>query len=560
MTKSGSNEFAGSVGLYIQPGILSADFKSELTVNDAGSIDLESNLAFLGDLRAELGGPIIKDKLWFYVGFAPRHVRSVIDRITQRRTDCRIVLPSGGLSGCDPAANGNQVWDEDPETGFFIYETIDKEEIPRTGTSYQWVGKLSFAASPEHQGQISMTGLYRDDESIGVIGVPSALERKFEVYNHNLAVKWNSKFNNNDTELELLGGWLYETFTNDALNPEGNNRPRSSLVFGNLSTWAGFGRESQKTIDGCNDSIDGTVDKFPLIENCPDFGVGYQVGGVGTLVDTQAQRFSLSFTATQRLRLGKALGEHEVKFGADIENNRLDTIRSFSGNDTEGYGFYTNDLRGQITGTRWIRVGPLTADTEAGYDPVANGFDEEPCFNGTGATAAGRWCKRLERGTVTGNTVNWSAYLQDSWQIRPHITFNFGLRYEEQRLRYAEELRNQIDNLTGDFRGKNAMIMKNMWAPRLGFIYDWTKEGRSKIFGSFGRFYESIPMDINERSFGGEVSYRETYNPSNCSGVDDPESGSTGGATGFQCFTSPNEDKYFGRDILGKWCFGRIGN
>src|SRR5262249_14710158 len=44
-------------------------------------------------------------------------------------------------------------------------------------------------------------------------------------------------------------------------------------------------------------------------------------------------------------------------------------------------------------------------------------------------------------------------------------------------------------------------------APRVGFIYDWTKEGRSKIYASWGRFYESIPMDINERSFGGESTY-----------------------------------------------------
>ena len=39
---------------------------------------------------------------------------------------------------------------------------------------------------------------------------------------------------------------------------------------------------------------------------------------------------------------------------------------------------------------------------------------------------------------VAGNTFNWSAYLRDSWQIQPNLTLNVGLRYEEQRLRYAE--------------------------------------------------------------------------------------------------------------------------
>ena len=59
--------------------------------------------------------------------------------------------------------------------------------------------------------------------------------------------------------------------------------------------------------------------------------------------------------------------------------------------------------------------------------------------------------------------------------------------------------------------GTNAMVMRNMWAPRLGVLYDWTKEGRSKIYGHWGRFYESIPMDINDRSFGGEVLYHQYF-------------------------------------------------
>ena len=49
------------------------------------------------------------------------------------------------------------------------------------------------------------------------------------------------------------------------------------------------------------------------------------------------------------------------------------------------------------------------------------------------------------------------------------------------------------------------------WAPRVGLLYDWTKEGRSKIYAHWGRFYESIPMDINDRSFGGEVTYEQLF-------------------------------------------------
>jgi hypothetical protein len=44
-----------------------------------------------------------------------------------------------------------------------------------------------------------------------------------------------------------------------------------------------------------------------------------------------------------------------------------------------------------------------------------------------------------------------------------------------------------------------------MFAPRLGVVYDWTKVAKGKLFGHWGRFYESVPMQINDRSFGGEV-------------------------------------------------------
>jgi hypothetical protein len=37
-------------------------------------------------------------------------------------------------------------------------------------------------------------------------------------------------------------------------------------------------------------------------------------------------------------------------------------------------------------------------------------------------------------------------------------------------------------------------------------IWDPTQEGRAKLFGHWGRFYENVPMDINVRAFGGEIT------------------------------------------------------
>jgi hypothetical protein len=51
-----------------------------------------------------------------------------------------------------------------------------------------------------------------------------------------------------------------------------------------------------------------------------------------------------------------------------------------------------------------------------------------------------------------------------------------------------------------------AYELSNLLAPRVGFIFDPSQEGKSKIFGHWGRFYENVPMDINVRAFGGEMN------------------------------------------------------
>src|SRR5262249_46777278 len=95
--------------------------------------------------------------------------------------------------------------------------------------------------------------------------------------------------------------------------------------------------------------------------------------------------------------------------------------------------------------------------------------------------------------TVAGETVDWASYLRDSWQPISNVILNAGVRYEEQQLRYAAALRNTTDPLTGNHIGTTAMSLDGNWAPRLGAIWDPTGEGRSKLWVSYGRFYESIP-------------------------------------------------------------------
>ncbi len=103
-----------------------------------------------------------------------------------------------------------------------------------------------------------------------------------------------------------------------------------------------------------------------------------------------------------------------------------------------------------------------------------------------------------------------AAFLQDSWQIRPNLTLNAGLRWEQQTGCTAEALQGRITP-QGDVVPSKAFELSNLLAPRLGFIYDPSQEGQSKVFGHWGRFYENVPMDINVRAFGGEIAETSSW-------------------------------------------------
>ena len=57
--------------------------------------------------------------------------------------------------------------------------------------------------------------------------------------------------------------------------------------------------------------------------------------------------------------------------------------------------------------------------------------------------------------------------------------------------------------------------------PRIGLIYDFTGRGLSKVYGSYGRFYEYIPLDLADRSLSAEQQVALAKDLSNCSNPND---------------------------------------
>lgn len=505
VTQSGTNDFHGVVfgtftNSWFQIENDSTPFQSW--------IDVESNLAYDLSVGATLGGPIIKDKLWFFVGIVPRVIARDNIKITKRRTDCREILDDGTESKCDPTQFADGEPDEN-DVGDFIYEELDRKKLRSQATVYNFVAKINYSPSPEHAGQMTIGGTPSNQQSIGFLGEPQAVSRDQQTVTTDLSVKWTSKFNDAKTTVEAVLGVHRNSFASSSISEEANNVAQEHLVLGNFGTWAAGSnrlnpsevRESKKTIDGCKDSMDPNLDPYDLIPNCPDTGVGYRVGGAGFLSDQIEQRTSGKLALLQRL---EAQGNHEIKVGLDVESNFRNSKRVLSGD----MRFTNRQDLGNVEVFRYVALAPQGDDSSEFGDICGRGMG----IMGNSQVVA---CDYTPSGDVEGRTLNFASYLQDSWQILPHLTLNVGLRYEEQRLRNAEHLQGTISPHDGTKFETNAMTLRNMWAPRVGIIYDWTKEGRSKVYANWGRYYESIPMDINDRSFGGEGWMTSSYDTSN---------------------------------------------
>ncbi len=544
VTKSGTNKFQGSVFAYLQPGALVGT--RDRTPSQVSPINAEGNVGYNYNVGFELGGPIVKDKLWFYVGFAPTFVRTDINRTVNRRTDCRVVNPDGKLSECVVATkrpdgtqdNGNADGkaDKDPATGLFITDRVDQETRTASGQAYSLIAKLNYAASSNQQGQLTLNATPQSAEGPNAFGAQT-VNTKSTSLQTDVAGKWTSKFNNNKTEIEATLGWHREESESLAKDPAFADVPIQVLRGGSLARWADLGNESEKVRAGCRDTPVGGGDPYGLLPtNCEiTTQAGYLLGGPGGLGRDLDERRSGKLSLTQRV---KALGTHEFKAGGDIEINNLTTSRLISG----GASIENIVSAQQVRVNRFVQLADA-ANTDPRYDGTC--YLPNPDFTGAPGEKATlpQRCDYLSGipgspGTeISSETFNWSAYLRDSWQIKPNLTINGGLRYEEQRLRYAKNLQYGVDPITGEKLGKNAMTLNGMIAPRIGMVYDWTKEGKSKLYGNWGRFYQSIPMQINKRSFGGEVSLQQLFRYAGCPGADDPRIGAKNGES---CIQDPN--------------------
>jgi hypothetical protein len=91
--------------------------------------------------------------------------------------------------------------------------------------------------------------------------------------------------------------------------------------------------------------------------------------------------------------------------------------------------------------------------------------------------------------TVATDTRYNSGYFQDSWTFG-RLTIKPGIRFEQQELIGLD----------------NHYTFAHNWAPRIGFVLDPFNDRKTKIYATWGRFFEKVPLDIAVRSLSDETS------------------------------------------------------
>jgi hypothetical protein len=486
VTKQGSNELHGSVFGNLNPSAFTAAAKTIQA--EGGSIDNQVNPGNIWDTGFELGGPIVKDKLWFHVGFDPS-VADITDvRTVQTQVD----------------KNGDGVPDVDPATGLIRHEEVSRANVDGSTKTYYFTGKLNGAIDQNNQFQLSVFG--NPDTAHQPITpatnqgrVPGLTDDSINTTGgaEDVSAKWTSKLNNGKTQIDAVVGYHHATTGATAPTAVGDE----SLVFYNYTRSLNDFQdiEGSQIATKCSD---GPGDPYPMIQNCPVRT--YQESGLGLVQQNTNNRTTASLSVTQRV---KAAGYHVFKGGVDYEGSTYDQLGEFSG----GLGSFRRSADTSTGGPGTWRLNAfysiernLTPDEVANPSSVTVGPNETICSNGHAL------CKST--GTLNANTGDTSigAYLQDSWQIVPNFTINGGMRYENQSAGIAKQLQGTVAP-TGETVGAVGFSLDN-WAPRIGFVWDPTQEGKAKVFAHWGRFYENVPMDLNVRALGGEIDNIANYN------------------------------------------------
>jgi hypothetical protein len=437
--RSGTNSFHGSLYEYFRNRNLNA-------VDNAFVLQgLTSNPRFDSNrYGATFGGPIIKNKLFFFTDF--------------ERQPISLTATSGGQV-LTPTAAGLAAIAADPNlsaTNFGVF----KQYVPVAPNASSC---LPYSTAP------AIGSCAAGSVPIGAVSISAPAYQNFENFVQSVDYNISSRD-------QLRGRYIYNKL--DKLDQAANLSAFYTVepfrfhlfTLGEYHTFSpsvinefrvGFNRYYNTLPDG-NFKFPG-LDAFPNIQ-LGDLGAGLQIGP-----DTQAPQFTIQNLYQGVDNVSWTKGAHTLKIGG--EYRWYISPQSFTQRQRGDYQYQATQLFLE---------------------------DFSPDFFGERSQGSV---------TYYGNqkAVYW--YANDNWKVNTHLTLNLGIRYEYTTISTSEAQQslNAISNtpsiivpgsvnqpLTFD----KPRAPKNNWAPRVGFAYSPGSTGTTSIRGGFGLAYDVLYDNI----------------------------------------------------------------
>ncbi|MCA9705388.1 MAG: TonB-dependent receptor [Myxococcales bacterium] len=481
-------------------------------------------------------GPVIRDRLFWSAGIALSGSRSSLVQTFHRRVDAD---GSGDLQGC-PLENG--AFDCEPGKGHITTEEFAEQRFrTRTAEGGYQLG-LDWAINPYHRLEATVGGSprfvrrsYRHAASSpfdpqlmvdprggstlvanGLVGDHLGWDRSDALYS---SLHYQGRVADDRVELEAT--LAYSRFSSQTAwrldDPGLRDRPATQ-------TTDAQGADLFALLDQ-----DGRLDQVPgVTQACNGADLPgstcpvrlWLSGGLGQYGEDHDQRAEGSLAATHFFN---AAGAHQLKYGVAYEHLRRHTVSRYSGSNAADFygGCAAEGLTGpggewcldeasrryvisnaeRVDNHRYVAVDLDAPDqrTTFGYGRVAKELGQLRAIatpQGAGVRAPA-YDERL-------SANDYGLFLQDKWAILSNLFLSAGVRWELQDMR--------------DVLGRRALFIRDNVGPRVGVVYDWTDEGRSRLFASYGWFYQPLPLQLTSRVFGGLVDVRRTYRNAQCQG------------------------------------------
>ena len=450
---------------------------------------------------ASLGGPILKNKLFYFANFEKQRFDIGLSGIATEPSDAWVALAQdllanpGGKYGsyaavAQSAASTNAIgangfW---PRSGANSIAALPATvgnyfaPIAETGYSYNGVARLDYEVSDKHHlylrwygGQGSQTAPLGGSPALGTAS--SNLQDYFEVapiHVFNYSGVLNSAFTSRLTNQLLFGANYFNQTFSDFAN--------------------GFDTQTM----GLFLSPDA-VNKGKYILGAPNIVIGPSGGVFEQIGLTPPEgRNDLTWHITDVI--SHNIGAHSLRYGVEVRQAHLDE-------------FYHRRGTGKFTFVG--DEGPWAGANGCGAAvPTAACGTLDTTNKLVGAEALADFLAGLVSNNVTdaGSTIAvgnperlvvvnaFSLHFQDSWQATKKLNLTFGLRYE-----YFGPMHSQHADIANFVPGTGLVNLsagegvfpadKNNFAPRFGFAYQANQKGDLVVRGGIGVFYDQINLN-----------------------------------------------------------------